>query len=325
MSPLDAELRGIQIWSKGQLLDTTLAEAANRDMSDYIFGEIDVPALYEDDSPISPFDMSRSGALNPKNPLVRAAYAFIGSKAEVVRRMLVEQEKARKATEETRHLAAQADEIAQALNEDFDSYRKQLRKALAKPTGGYDNSESLASGGDDSDDLLGGGDDPADLTGQTGSPGAQGGQRRGGDEPRTLNPTVEPGTSDSPATAKHGGGAGNARRPRGGFSIDFKGVGQDELRAKYIAETRTILINLDHPQVAAAKGDGPVEGIEFRRLAFEIAFSEYSIALSFELAQRGHFMEPVEAVFEVRDAINRLARRSAALYARASARDAREC
>src|SRR2546428_1977971 len=67
---LDDDLRGIAIYSNGVWHETTLAGSEGREMSQYIFGEIEVPKLDEDRSPIPPFDVSRSMRLNSNNELV---------------------------------------------------------------------------------------------------------------------------------------------------------------------------------------------------------------------------------------------------------------
>ena len=46
----------------------------------------------------------------------------------------------------------------------------------------------------------------------------------------------------------------------------------------YEKDDRTIFINLDHPQLVAAIGLGDSDDPVFRRLAYEVAFSEYAIA-----------------------------------------------
>src|SRR5262249_37316648 len=53
-SPLDEDFRGVSIFSKGVLHETTLAGSEGREMSQYIFGEIDVAKLDEDLSSPSP-------------------------------------------------------------------------------------------------------------------------------------------------------------------------------------------------------------------------------------------------------------------------------
>lgn len=57
-SPLDEDLRGISIYSKGVWHETTLAGSEGRELTQYIFGEIDVAKLDEDDSSPSPFDVT---------------------------------------------------------------------------------------------------------------------------------------------------------------------------------------------------------------------------------------------------------------------------
>src|ERR1035441_7067959 len=84
--------------------DNTCRRGSKGDV-DYIIGEIDVPRLDDDRSPISPFDLSRSMRLNPSNELVRAIYAFIGQSVEQVRRELVGRERQRRQGQEARHLA----------------------------------------------------------------------------------------------------------------------------------------------------------------------------------------------------------------------------
>jgi len=91
-------------------------------------------------------------------------------------------------------------------------------------------------------------------------------------------------------------------------------MGTDERRATYAPDERTIYINLEHPQLVAAQGDAGVEEPTFRRLTYEVAFTEYAIALSSELAQRGEYLDPSDPIYEIRDTVNRLARRGASLY-----------
>jgi hypothetical protein len=71
---------------------------------------------------------------------------------------------------------------------------------------------------------------------------------------------------------------------------------------------------LDHPQIAAAKGLGSQDQAAFRRLAYEVAFSEYAIALASELAARDEYLDPSDPIVDIRDTLNRVARKSASLY-----------
>jgi hypothetical protein len=52
----------------------------------------------------------------------------------------------------------------------------------------------------------------------------------------------------------------------------------------------------------------------FRRLAYEIAFTEYAIALAVELDAQGHYIDPSDPIFDIRETLNRVARKAASLY-----------
>lgn len=282
-------------------------------MAQYIFGEIDVPKLDDDKSPIAPFDVSRSMRLNPENDLVRAIHAFVGTKVEEIRRSLLEEEKARRAEEDAKKLARQAAEIAQVINEDFDAFRQRVEKVRAKTRGGSDLNQNAPTGGDQNDDLIFGTELPAEQTMPEGGPG--GGEGGGeGTETSNRNPAVDPANPEAPKLGRPSGGRGSTPRPAGGFRVEFKPVGVDSPRAQYVPDERTIYINLEHPQLAAAKGLRPIDDPVFRRLAYEVAFSEYAIALAQELARRDEYLDPTDPIFDIRDTINRVARKGASLY-----------
>jgi hypothetical protein len=311
-APVDEDLRGVAIFSNGVWHETTLAGAEGKEMSNYIIGEIDVPGLDEENTPISPFDLSRSMRLNPSNELVRTIYAFINQSVEQVRRDLVEHERQRRQSEEARHLADQAADIARFLNEDFDSFRDKISKVRVKTAGLVDLADTPMPG-DSMDGLLDGDEVPSVLTSPVGGVGAEGDTGAGGDIPRELKPELK---------AEEGGKltgkiAPQSQRPtgkRGGFRVEFKAMGNEEDRAIYRGEERTIYINTDHPQLLAAKGTASIEDPTFRRLAYEVAFTEYAIAISSELGKRGEYSDWSDPIYEVRQTVNRLARKGARLY-----------
>jgi hypothetical protein len=322
-APLDEELRGVAIYANSVWLETTLAGSENRDMAQYIFGEIDVPRLDEDTSPIAPFDMSRSMRLNPNNALVQAIYAFINQHIEAVRRELVEAERQRKAGEEAKKLDRHADEIARVINEDFNDYRQRVAQVKARLNNGKLDWQSGA--GENANDLLSGGEISANIVAPEGAPGSwgEGGKSEEEKNARLLNPLVELGDENANHTARPAGGEEEAdenkkSKPklRGGFGIKFGHLGEDEARAKYARDERTIFINLEHPQFAAAQSLGSIEDVSFRRLAYEVAFAEYAIALSVEKSAQGEFLEPGEVFYDIRETLNRVARKGAALYSK---------
>jgi Histidine kinase-, DNA gyrase B-, and HSP90-like ATPase len=311
-APVDEDLRGVSIFSNGVWHETTLGGSEGKEMANYLFGEIEVPLLDEDKSPIPPFDLSRSMRLNPSNELVQYIYTFINQSAEQVRRELVEREKKRKQGEEARQLAAQASEIARFINEDFNGFRDRISKVRAKAPGNLDLATSKIGGPDPGPDLLFGSEIPAEVTSSMGHPGAEGNEGNDGVTPPLVNPEVQ----SSPAGEKRGRYASAREHPRsrGGFNVEFQQMGADERRATYSPDERTIYINLEHPQLVAARGIAGIEEATFRRLAYEVAFTEYAIALSSELAQRGEYLDPSDPIYEIRETVNRLARRGASLY-----------
>ena len=110
------------------------------------------------------------------------------------------------------------------------------------------------------------------------------------------------------------GGSGKKSRPSGGFKVEYKELGDPLDRSKYDRTTLTILINLDHPAVKNALKSGGMEDVSFRRLSYEIALTEYSIALGYEMAERDPDIPADDLLFEVRSTLNRVAAVAAALY-----------
>lgn len=316
-SPLSADLRGISIFSKGVWHESTLLGSEGKDMTEFLFGEIDVPRLDDDKSTPPALDLSRSMQLNPHNELVQAIYSFVGPHLEEVRKQLATEQRKERESEEARRLEREAGQIENIINQDFERFRKRLQKVKAASAGpGFDLGEAEDQGGGDADDdFLYGGDEAATIVEGASEEGVREreGNQEHGDVPRRLNPIVEPSDSGE-ETGRHEGTKAKRRRPRGGFHIEFRRQGEESARAEYQSENRTIYINLEHPQIAAARQGREVEDPIFRRLAYEVAFSEYAVALAHELDNRGELIDPSEAIFEVRDAINRVARQGAALY-----------
>lgn len=313
--PLETELRGVSIYSGGVWHETTLAGSEGREMSQYIFGEIDVPRLDEDVSPIPPFDLSRSMRLNPSNELVQYIYAFIGRSIEQVRKELLEVERERKATEEARKLSVQASEIARLINDDFEAFRQRIAKVKAKAPGTVDKLIATSEGGEQDDLLFDGNEIRASAKMTNGGNGGGVTASENAADSRDLPEQLER-NSHGAKTGKSMSVANNGQTNRrgGGFAVKFKAMGRESHRAQYVADERTIYINLDHPQVSAAKGTLSIDDPAFQRLSYEVAFSEYAVALASELYRRDEYLDAGEPIFDIRETLNRLARRGAALY-----------
>lgn len=322
-APLDQEWQGVAVLSNTIWHTTTLAGCEGKPFANYIFGELDVPRLASDKSPIPPFDMSRSMRLNLKNEIVQQIYAFVGSQVEMARRELERTDKERRKAKDAQKLLEEASAIAKIINQDFDAWRNQIQKTLASTPGGADKLARAATGDSDGQEetLTPGGEIPAILAEEIGTtPSEYTPDEGSNDNPDPPPPFEEPARSlersseDGPIKAK-------PRKRRngafGGFNVDFRNMGVEEARAKYERDGRTIYINLDHPQIAAALATGGIEDIAFRRLSYEVAFSEYAIAVASEMASGDWYQDITDPIVDIRLTIDRVSRSAAALYAKA--------
>ncbi len=307
-APIDEDLRGISIYSRGVWLETTLAGSEGREMAQYIFGEIDVPSLDDDSQALPAYDVSRSMRLNPSQDTVRAVYAFINRSVEEIRRDLVEREKERKAGEDARRLAKEAEDIAKFINEDFLDFRSRVSRVRARTFGGVDDRDKDEAG-TDSDGIASGSDMPATILDETGGLGHGKGGKGGGAVTRNAAPILAPGNEgDEPIGGRAEKSAGSSRT--GGFRVEYRSLGEESHRALYAREERSIYINLDHPQLRALPADTAVGEDLRRRISYEIAFCEYAIALAQELASRDEYLDPTDPIVDIRETLNRIARRA---------------
>lgn len=283
-------------------------------MAQYIFGEIDVPALSAPYKGVAAYDMSRSGQLNPENELVLGLYAEISRHVETLRQELVERENVRKRAEEAEKLQSQADEIARLINQDYLESSKRFRREEADAGRGDDLRKAIRETEIGEELFVPGGDEPASpiaddqiLDSDT--------DRPIGPEPREPEVAVEPSTPDEAETSGHTQPATPSKRhPSGGFKVQFRENGAESTRAFYEKETRIIYLNLDHPQLVAAKGDGETDEPTFMRLSYEIAFTEYAIGLAKDYADNQYYSDFDEPLFDIRDRIDRLARRASEVF-----------
>lgn len=312
-TPLDADFQGVSVCANGVWLESTLSGAENQPMANFIFGEIDVPKLDDESGPIPAFDMSRSMRLNPNNETVQSLYQFIGPEIDKLRRELVKKEKSRRDQQEAKKLAREAELIAQMINEDFEEYSDRVARVKAKAGQGRDAGKSTKNG-DSKDDILSNGDSfPAERLRGTKDIGGGSGNNGKGTTPPDNGPILQP-TSESEDKGDPAGGNGHRKRSRGGFSVDFREMGQRSPRATYSTTERLILVNLEHPQINAALGTTGSEDPVFKRLAYEVAFSEYAVALAQELVPQGEFIDLTDPIVHIRETLNRMARRAASLY-----------
>lgn len=305
---LDEEVKGIDVLSHGIWHGNTLAGIDNKERANYIFGQVDVPLLEDGEWPIPAFDNTRNNTLNPQNPVVAVLLGWLSEELEITRKELLDQERLRRESEAAKQLAKEAEKIASIINDDFalQELELELKRKVAKHSGGKSVSEIL----DDAGELWpGGGNEPTPWE-QTGSPhgsGKKGREAGVGDIPRP-GPTARPGNE---LGARKNITDGTGKRRKAIFSIDFYNGTEKAKRSRYEPETKTIFINLDHPQVSYAYelGGRKIDARQFRETCYEIAAIEYAIVLPHEKVDKDEMYDVSDALYDVRETIDRITKR----------------
>lgn len=322
---VEEAIRGIVVTSR----DTPVGQyQANGDLANRIYGLCEVPALDDDTSTPSPFTDRRDLTLNADNELAAAAEGWVRRCLEAATRELHAQERDRLRRARDAELQRAATRAESVLNE---HYRRDVR---ATAGGGTNGGASLAEG-----TTGGGGSTQLDDDGTVVLPGRDG-QAGYQPDPRTPSPTTpgetheadEPDTDDGEPRSDPrpgelrlhprdplGDGRGEPvtqmekrrhRRSRGGFQIDYSNAGPESPRAAFYESTLTIVINLDHPLLAAVASDRDL----FQGLAFTIAAEEYAQATANQLLTSQQLEDAYEALNYARVTMDTLSRAFAEVF-----------
>lgn len=311
-APLDDGLYGIAITTApGALVAVESAGVEKKEFGTYLFGEVECAALEDDTYELAPYDASRSLRLNPEHPVARTLIAFIGASLEAVRGELVEEYRRRRDEQQFRDLQRQADQIARILNQDLADVRERFEELAAMRRRGNVARAGAQLAGAEQDGFAEGGDLPGILE-VAKPPGAAEAVTVGGEPPDLARR----GETDPSGQDRVGprGGEGGRRRPRGGLRVEYRNLGEEEERGRYDQGEKVVLINLDHPMVAAARDSLGIEDPGFVRLSYEIAFTTYALGLVRELLNTDPELTGDDVLFEVRDTLRRVTRRAAVLY-----------
>ena len=131
---------------------------------------------------------------------------------------------------------------------------------------------------------------------------------------RSPAPRAAPRPSPAGPLPRHPDFPGKQKRPTAGFRVEYSHLGRAEQRSRYDPVTLTIHLNLDHPLITAALGHGSVEDTTFRRLSYEIAFSEYAMGLGYEISRQDPNIAADDLLYEVRATLNRVSTAAVGLY-----------
>lgn len=311
-TPLEEDDKGIDIMSLGIWHETTLAGLEKKEFSNFLFGEVDIPILEEkEDWDIPPFDNTRNNTLNKSNSVVVKLLSWIASELEEVRQILIADDKKRRESAEAKKLEKEAEAIAQILNDDFNqviddfelaakiSAKRGRTKISTDPSSIFAN---LPGEGDEDTGLQQAGHEHNNGQGGKNKPGK-------GEEPKEGPSVIEGNQKGNKKPASNTG----KKKNRGVFSIEYLHETEGSKRSRYNPETRSIIINLDHPQIDKIYNSNSksVEARNFREISYEVAVVEYAIALPFEKMKIDDLYDAAEALLDTRDIIDRVTRKFA--------------
>jgi hypothetical protein len=297
--PLAREDNVVAVLCNGFLQATTLAGKQSELFVEYIFGEVEVPGLDSDTGAIPPFDNTRNLSLNLQNPKVQVLLTWLSECIEEVRQELIARDKRRRYSREMRLLRRVANKIGNYLAEDFRVVQETLpwatmsgrRRAKNKGRRQHDGKSELAP------------TEPARTLTLF--------ERTQNWVNTLLGRSAPTGTEAESVELPDG----NRRSGRVQFEIDYVRLGKEGPRSRYISNRRTIYLNRDHPQLRAAETEAGLNSLTFEMLSFDIAFTEYALAVVSQLADQGvEVADPIDASEMVQEILDRLGRKAAEYF-----------
>jgi hypothetical protein len=319
---VDEAIRGVVVTSR----DVPVGQyQASGDLANRIYGLCEVPALDEDTSTPGPFTDRRDLTLNLDNDLAAAADAWVRRCLEAATQELHAHERERLQRARDAELQSAATRAEAVLNE---HYRTDFRS-----TAGTSRSSGagLASGtgvgdlrADDDGSLVEPNPDgPAgyqpDQGGSSSEPAIPSDDKEASEAPNEDGTSADGNSERSRPRDPLGDGRGEPvahpgerrrRRSGGGFVIDYSNAGAGAPRAAFYESELTIVINLDHPLLAAVHGDRDL----FQGLAFTVAAEEYAQATATQLLATKQLEDAYEALQYERTTMDKLSRAFAGVF-----------
>jgi hypothetical protein len=309
---VEDELRGVIVTANEFPVAQVLASG---DQAARLFGHCDVPRLETDRSTPGPYTDARDLILNEENALAGALAGWLRRcLAEASGELAAEERELRRRAQDAA-LRRAASRMEEVLNRHFQGEFRKARNPIGelgtKVSGvGPDENGELVRPGEG----FAGYDIPERESDKS--------------DPVPTGPDVTPTTEDSREDSEHrlrghdpfGEGRGEAtteeheprrRRRSGGFRIDFENATADAARSRYLESELLILVNLEHPELAAAHQDGDTP--LFRMLAFEAAAQEYCYATAYVRIEEDGSIDPSDIVEYVRTTMESLTRDVAAV------------
>lgn len=284
-----------------------------------LFGHCDVPALEDDDTTPGPYTDARDMTLNEENAIAGPLAVWIRKCLEKVTTELAAEERERRKAARDKALRKAASKMEAVLNR---HYHGEFHRTRSR-TGDVGTRPAPVTLDLDGELVV---PTPNGVAGYSIPPAEP--RPDGPDTP--VPPPEPPGPDDiddAPAEPTMrprdhdplGDGRGDRsnkgeepsrRRRTGGFSIEWYNAGADAPRSNYIESELTILINLDHPEIAAAYVAGDSSPL-FRMLVFEAAAQEYCYATAYQQLEEDSSMDGSDTVQYMRTTMDVLTRDTA--------------
>ncbi len=280
--PLAEEENGIAVLSDGYMNAMTLAGIEGKPEAQYLFGEIDVPALDDDSAPIPAFMSTRDLTLNPWNPIVAELVPWMRASLDTVRRELVRRASERRRAAEQQELERLGTELSSLL---ADIYRgERIRVVAAAPSAPPELPVAVG---------------PEALSeSRPRKPRSDKGVARGPRPPLAVPAEVVP----EPVIVTMPSLAGD-RTPTT-FRVAFRHSGETSPRAFYVAEERGIVVNLDHPEAVASLANGGPTSPFFAHYCMRTTLEEFTLVMVSELG----YPDAPEIAREIRERSDRYSR-----------------
>jgi hypothetical protein len=279
--PLAEEENGVAVLCGGYLNAMTLAGIEGKPEAQYLFGEIEVAALDDDDAAIPAFLSTRDLTLNPWNPVVAELVPWMRASLETVRRELVRRAGERRRAAEQQELERLGTELSSLLGSIYRGER--IRVVAAAPAAAPEPPAEI-----DPEPVL----DPWPRRTRS-DKGIARGPRPPREAPVEMPPAIEmtmPSLSgDRPATT---------------FRVAFRRAGETSPRAFYVPEERGIVVNLDHPEAVASLANGGPTSPFFAHYCMRTTLEEFTLVMVSELG----YPDAPEIAREIRERSDRYSR-----------------
>jgi hypothetical protein len=311
---LNPDERGIKVFTKG--IYKAFINNPSARYSEFIFGDCSCDKLIDENQDPPIFDSSRREELNLDNETAKKFQEFVLIEIDKKRKKLEKEANAQRDREKEEALKKEAERMKEFFNSDYKEQELEFQKRAAKAKGNIDEKdkdlpalgEAKIVVGDDFNTNVVDGDENAGLYEGRGDGDGGNGDGRG-KEGGILEKTDQ--ETDYKGTEKKT----KKRRSGGGFNIDFQNLGISDYRAKYEDDTRTIIVNLDHPflkKIEEMAGDRT--STKYMRPAWEAALFEYAAAITTQKGSSNMLDDSLtDGVIEMQERVDTLLRKMTAL------------